>query len=52
VRTGVAPRILAILNSFLLALLDWLGVTNVASQMRRFAAQPSLALRLFLGSIK
>lgn len=47
VRKGLAPRILAILNSFLLALFDWLDVTNVASQMRRFAAQPFLALQLF-----
>ncbi len=47
VRKGVTPRVLAILNSFLLALFDWLGVTNVASQMRVFAARPLLALRLF-----
>jgi len=47
VRKGLAPRILAILNSFVLALFDWLAVHNVARQMRIFAAQPSLALRLF-----
>jgi hypothetical protein len=51
VRKGMAPRIMAILNSFLLALFDWLGVTNVASQMRIFDAQPNLALRLFFLSL-
>ncbi|GHO82241.1 hypothetical protein [Dictyobacter formicarum] len=51
VRKGIAPRIMAILNSFLLALFDWLGVTNVASQMRVFDAHPILALRLFFLSL-
>jgi predicted transposase YbfD/YdcC len=48
VRKGQAPRVLAILNSFVLALFDWLAVRNVASQMRLFAAQPFQALRLFM----
>jgi predicted transposase YbfD/YdcC len=48
VRKGQAPRTLAILNSFVLALFDWLAVRNVASQMRSFAAQPFQALRLFM----
>jgi hypothetical protein len=52
VRKGTAPRTLAILNSFLLALFDWLGVTNVASQMRTFNAHPILALRLFFFSLQ
>ncbi len=52
VRKGVAPRTLTILTSFLLALFDWLGVTNVASQMRTVAARPILALRLFLLSLE
>jgi predicted transposase YbfD/YdcC len=52
VRKGIAPRVLAILNSFLLALFDWLGISNVASQMRLFAARPMLALRLFLSDIQ
>ncbi len=52
VRKGMAPRILAILTSFLLALFDWLGVSNVASHMRTFAARPILALRLFLLSLE
>jgi predicted transposase YbfD/YdcC len=52
VRKGCAPRTLAVLNSFLLALFDWLGVRNVASQMRVFAASPHLAFRLLVGSLR
>jgi predicted transposase YbfD/YdcC len=51
VRKGEAPRVLAVLNSFLLALLDWQGVTTVPHQMRIFDARPALALRLLLGSL-
>ncbi len=51
VRKGNAPRVLAVLNSFLLALLDFRGVTNVPQQMRIFDAQPLLAVRLLLGSL-
>ncbi len=51
VRKGSAPRTLAILNSFLLALLDFLHVGNVAQQTRRFDAHPLLAVRLLLGSL-
>jgi predicted transposase YbfD/YdcC len=51
VRKGSAPRLLAILNSFLLALLDFLGVSNVPKQQRLFDAQPVLAVRLLLGSL-
>lgn len=51
VRKGTAPRVLAVLNSFLLAVLDFLGVTNVAQQTRLFDAQPLLAVRLLLGSL-
>jgi predicted transposase YbfD/YdcC len=51
VRKGEAPRILALLNSFLLALLDLFGVSNVPRQMRTFDAQPLLAVRLLLGSV-
>ncbi len=51
VRKGEAPRVLAVLNSFLLALLDFLGVSNVPSQMRIFDAHPLLAVRLLLGSL-
>jgi len=51
VRKGEAPRVLAALNSFLLALLDWQGVSNVPHQMRLFDAQPWQAVRLLLGSL-
>jgi hypothetical protein len=51
VRKGDAPRILALLNSFLLAVLDFLGVSNVPKQMRIFDAQPVSAVRLLLGSL-
>src|SRR5437588_12270692 len=51
VRKGTAPRLLAVLNSFLLALLDFLGVGNVPKQMRFFDAQPLQAVRLLLGSL-
>lgn len=52
VRKGCAPRVLSILNSFLLALFDWLEVTNVASYMRRVSASPMLALRLLFLSVE
>ena len=51
VRKGDAPRVLAVLNSFLLAVLDFLGVSNVPQQMRIFDAQPWQAVRLLLGSL-
>src|SRR6266702_1389613 len=51
VRKGEAPRILALLNSFLLAMLDFLGVSNVPKQMHILDAQPLLAVRLLLGSL-
>jgi predicted transposase YbfD/YdcC len=51
VRKGTAPRTLAVLNSFLLAVLDFLGVSNVAKQTRIFVAHPLQAVRLLLGSL-
>jgi hypothetical protein len=51
VRKGEAPRVLAVLNRFLLALLDFLAVTNVPQHMRIFDAQPWQAVRLLLGSL-
>ncbi len=51
VRKGEAPRVLAVLNSFLLAVLDFLGVSNVPQQMRFFDAHPLQAVRLLLGSL-
>jgi len=51
VRKGQAPRVLAVLNSFLLALMDFLSVSNVPQQMRSFEAHPLQAVRLLLGSL-
>jgi predicted transposase YbfD/YdcC len=51
VRKGDAPRVLAVLNTFLLALMDFLGVSNVPQQMRCFEAHPLQAVRLLLGSL-
>ena len=51
VRKGDAPRVLAVLNSFLLALLEFLGVSNVPKQMRFFDAYPLQAVRPLLGSL-
>jgi len=34
-----------------LALLDFLGVSNVPQQMRLFEAHPKLSVRLLLGSL-
>jgi hypothetical protein len=48
---GDVPRVLAVLNSFLLAVLDFLGVSNVPRQMRIFDAQPLQAVRLLLSSL-
>ncbi len=41
-----APEALAALNGGVLALMDWLQVSNVASHMRHFWAQPEKALQL------
>lgn len=51
VRKGVAPLVLAALNNLVLALFDFLGVTNIPQQMRRLDAHPALAVRLVLGSL-
>lgn len=47
-RTGAVPSLLAQLNSTLLALLDRVGVRNVARQMRYFDAHVDQALALIL----
>jgi predicted transposase YbfD/YdcC len=52
VRKGTAPRTLAVLNIFLLAVLDFIGVRNVPKHMRLFDAQPLLAVRLLLSSLR
>ncbi len=46
VRTGQTPKVLAALNNVVLALMDCLGVDNVAAQTRAFAARPADALAL------
>ncbi len=51
VRIKNAPQTLAALNGGILALMDWLGVSNVAKQMRHFCAQPQEALHLLLGKL-
>jgi len=51
VRISGAPESLAALNGGILAVMDWLGVTNVASQMRHFCAQPQEVLPLLLGKL-
>lgn len=51
IRVKGAPQTVAALNGGVLALMDWLGVSNVASQMRHFDAHPLQALQLLLGRL-
>ncbi len=51
VRVKGAPQALAALNGGVLALMDYWGVSNVASQMRHFCAHPREALLLLLGRL-
>ncbi|MBA2680951.1 MAG: hypothetical protein H0U76_21465 [Ktedonobacteraceae bacterium] len=51
-RTAGAPLALAALNGTVLALMDWLHVSNMASQMRRFCARPQEALPLLIGPLQ
>jgi hypothetical protein len=48
VRINGAPQTLAALNGGLLALMDWLCVTNVAARMRHYCAHPEEALQMLL----
>jgi hypothetical protein len=50
VRKGSAPHILAVLNSFVLALFDFCKVSNVKQQMRCLDAHPFQAVRLLFKS--
>ena len=47
-RTGKVPQMPATLNNVVLALMEVLAVSNVAAQMREFAAFPEQALQLLL----
>jgi predicted transposase YbfD/YdcC len=51
VRMTGAPEALAALNGSVLALMDWLQVRNVASQMRHFCAHPLEALQLLCSAL-
>lgn len=51
VRKGAAPHVLAVLNSFVLALFDFCQFSNVKQSMRRFDAQPLQAVHLLLTSL-
>jgi predicted transposase YbfD/YdcC len=51
VRMSGAPQALAALNGGVLAMMDWLQVSNVASQMRHFCAHPGYALQLLCGKL-
>jgi hypothetical protein len=51
VRKGSAPHALAVLNSFVLALFDFLSVRNAKQYMRRLDAHPLQAVRLLLTSL-
>ena len=51
VRSHGAPEVIAALNGGILAIMDFLGVKNVAKQMRHFCAHPREALQLLLGKL-
>jgi predicted transposase YbfD/YdcC len=51
VRINGAPEVLAAINSGILALMDYLGVKNVASQMRYFDYQYHEVIQLLLGRL-
>ena len=51
VRMNQAPEVLAALNGGILALMDFLGVKNVAKQMRYYSAKQREALQLLCGNL-
>jgi predicted transposase YbfD/YdcC len=51
VRVKGAPEVLAALNGGILALMDFLGVKNVAHQMRHYCAQYHEVLQLLFGDL-
>lgn len=50
-RVKGAPQVLAALKGGLLAIMDFLGVTNVAKQLIHYSAHPKNALQLLLGKL-
>lgn len=52
VRKGSAPHVLAVLNSFVLALFDFCQVSNAKQYMRSLDAHPLSAARLLLKSLE
>ena len=52
VRKGSAPHVLAVLNSFVLALFDFCQVPNVKQHMRCLDAHPLQAIQLLLTSLE
>jgi len=51
VRITGAPEALAALNGGVLALMDWLQVSTMASQRRHFCAHPVIALQVLCGKL-
>ena len=51
VRKGAAPHVLAVLNSFVLALFDFCKISNAKQYMRSLDAHPLQAARLLLKSL-
>ena len=51
VRVDRVPEVLAALNGGILALMDFLGVKNLAKQTRYYAARPKEALQLLCGKL-
>ena len=51
IRVKGAPEVLAALNGGILALMDFLGVKNVAKQMRHYCAQYQEALHLLFSDL-
>ncbi len=49
VKQRTAAQVLATLNNVVLMLMDQLGVSNMAAQMREFAANPLAAVALVCG---
>lgn len=45
-RCGHIPQVMAALRNTGIGLMRWAGYTNIAAACRRFAAQPTLALKL------